>query len=130
MATYIYKRFPYPKHRSIPTMLFSSYWHSGHSIKVGYYLSILGTLVLFALEDLYTEVIRCKNASKLRQAVENVILWSLKTFFISYLVVAFMLRDFDKIWRYYHSIYHFGYVLIIVLHVTCLVLKKIRRKVD
>jgi len=37
---------------------------------------------------------------------------------------AFLLKDVDKIWFYYKSVYHFAYVFWAVLYVACFILWK------
>lgn len=47
-----------------------------------------------------------------------------KMFGFSYLAIAFHLLTLKKIWHYYNSIYHFGFVLGIVLYVIGIMLLK------
>lgn len=51
-----------------------------------------------------------KDATGVRRYVINVIFWISKWFAFSYLGTAFLLSSFDSIWRFYSSVYHFGYI--------------------
>ncbi|KAG5670068.1 hypothetical protein PVAND_000354 [Polypedilum vanderplanki] len=117
LAMYIYKRFPNKKYRVIATMLVSSYWHGVHA---GYYFCILGPIFYLPIEDLYLKLFKSEYPQI--QQIYNVCLWILKFFAFSYLGTAFLLKDVKKIWFYYSSVYHFGYIFWAILFIICLVL--------
>lgn len=119
LAMYIYKRFPSKKYRVIATMAVSAYWHGVHA---GYYFCILGPIVYLPLEDLYTKLFKSEKASESQQQITNAIFWILKFFAFSYMGTAFLLKDVDKIWFYYSSVYHFAYIFWAILYIICLVL--------
>lgn len=124
LAMYVYKKFPSKKYRVIATMAVSAYWHGVHA---GYYFCILGPIVYLPLEDLYVKVFKNEKASALQQQIVNAMFWILKFFAFSYLGTAFLLKDVDKIWFYYKSVYHFAYVFWAVFYVVCFVLWKQKR---
>jgi len=121
LAMYVYKRFPSKKYRVMATMAVSAYWHGVHA---GHYFCILGPVVYLPLEDLYLKVFKSETASANRQMIMNGIFWILKFFAFSYMGTAFLLKDVDKIWFYYKSVYHFAYVFWAVLYVACFILWK------
>lgn len=121
LAMYIYKRFPSKKYRIMATMAVSAYWHGVHP---GYYFCILGPVVYLPVEDLYTKLFKIETLSPQLHQIASVAFWLLKFFAFSYMGTAFLLKDVDKIWFYYKSIYHFGYVFWAVLYVVCLLLWK------
>lgn len=119
LAMYIYKRFPSKKYRIMATMAVSAYWHGVHA---GYYFCILGPIVYLPIEDLYVKIFKSEKPQQ--QQIINGIFWILKFFAFSYLGTAFLLKDVDKIWFYYKSVYHFGYVFWAAMYVACLFLWK------
>lgn len=121
LAMYIYKRFPSKKYRVMATMAVSAYWHGVHA---GYYFCILGPIVYLPLEDLYTKLFKPDTATNLRQQIINVSCWILKFFAFSYMGIAFLLKDVDKIWFYYKSVYNFAYIFWAVFYGVCFLLFK------
>jgi lysophospholipid acyltransferase 7 len=121
LAIYIYKRFPSKKYRVVATMAVSAYWHGVHA---GYYFCILGPVVYLPIEDLYTKIFNTEKMSQAQKQITNAIFWILKFFAFSYMGTAFLLKDVDKIWFYYSSVYHFGYVFWAALYIACLMLWK------
>lgn len=119
MAMYVYKRFPSKKYRVMATMAVSAYWHGVHA---GHYFCILGPIVYLPVEDLYVKVFKSDNPTT--QQIYNVVCWIMKFFAFSYMGTAFLLKDIDKIWFYYKSVYHFGYVFWAVAYLACFVLYK------
>ena len=130
LAFYVYKRFPNKKLRILATLAVSAYWHGVHP---GYYFCILGAPFYLPIEDLFTKLYR-ENKSGLKLQIANCICWVLKFFSFSYMGIAFLLMRIDKIWFYYTSIYHFGYVLWFTMFVAFTGLYKMekagRKKVD
>lgn len=124
LAMYVYKRFPSKKYRVMATMAVSAYWHGVHA---GYYFCILGPVFYLPIEDLYVKLLNDDKASVLRQQIIDVVIWTLKFFAFSYMGTAFLLKDVDKIWHFYGSVYHFAYVFWALLYVACLFLLKQKR---
>lgn len=124
LAIYIYKRLPSKKYRIMATMAVSAYWHGVHA---GHYFCILGPIVYLPVEDLYTKLVSTANFPSQKQQLANYVMWLLKFFAFSYMGTAFLLKDVDKIWFFYSSVYHFAYVFWAVLYVICAVLWKQRK---
>lgn len=120
LAMYIYKQFPSKKYRTVATMAVSAYWHGVHA---GYYFCILGPIFYLPLEDLYTKLFR-NDRSGAQLQIANVICWILKFFAFSYMGIAFMLKDIDKIWFYYKSVYHIAYIFWAIIYITFVLLWK------
>ncbi|CRK90024.1 CLUMA_CG003749, isoform A [Clunio marinus] len=125
LAIYIYKRFPSKKYRIMATMAVSAYWHGVHA---GYYFCILGPIIYLPLEDLYTKVFNVDNTSTFRCHATKAMFWLLKFFAFSYLGIAFLLKDVDKIWFYYKSVYHFAYIFWPSFYLICLILWKYQKR--
>lgn len=128
LAVNIYKRFPSKKYRTAVTLFVSSFWHG---FQPGHYFCIMGAPFYVPVEDMLNKAIR-KDATGLKRTVIDVIFWINKFFAFSYLGMAFLLLTMDKIWTYYSSVYHYGYVWYVVLLVTgiTLNLKKKERKTE
>lgn len=123
LAVNIYKRFPSKKYRTIATLLVSSYWHG---VYTGYYLCIMGAAVYVPIEDMYNTLIR-KDSTGLKRNIIDIVFWISKFFAFSYLGIAFLLLTFNKIWFYYCSVYHLGYVYFAVTSVVGVYLLKKRK---
>lgn len=121
LAMYVYKQFPSKKYRTMATLAVSAYWHGVHA---GYYFCILGPTVYLPVENLYVKVFSDEKASLLRQKITYLVFWILKFFAASYMGTAFVLKDVDKIWRLYGSVYHSPYIFWAILYVVCLFLWK------
>ncbi|KAL5286735.1 MBOAT7 family protein [Megaselia abdita] len=124
LAVNIYKRFPSKKYRTAVTLLVSSFWHG---FQPGHYMCIMGAPFYVPVEDMLNKAIR-KDATGVKRKVIDVIFWINKFFAFSYLAMAFLLLTMDKIWHYYSSVYHYGYVWYLVLLVTGISLLKMRKK--
>uniref|UniRef100_A0A182RIP9 Lysophospholipid acyltransferase 7 n=1 Tax=Anopheles funestus TaxID=62324 RepID=A0A182RIP9_ANOFN len=123
MAMYVYKRFPSKKYRTLATLAVSAIWHG---VYAGYYFCICGAPFYLPIEDLYVKLF-IKDATGQKRTVLNVLCWISKFFAFSYLGIAFLLLTVDKIWYYYSSVYHFGYVLWIVLYGVGVLIAKQRK---
>jgi lysophospholipid acyltransferase 7 len=124
LAIYVYKRFPSKKYRVIATMAVSAYWHG---VRAGHYFCILGPIVYLPIEDLYTKHFNTEHMEGAQKQITNAIFWVLKFFAFSYMGTAFLLKDVDKIWFYYSSVYHFAYIFWAVLFLCLLWIEKLRR---
>lgn len=119
LAMNVYKRFPSKKYRIIATMAVSAYWHGVHP---GYYFCILGPVFYLPVEDLYMKLIEYHKLSGTRRQVTYLINWTLKFFAFSYMGTAFLLKDVEKIWKFYGSVYHSAYIFWAVMYGICFVL--------
>lgn len=125
MAIYVYKQFPSKKFRMTATMTVSSFWHGIHG---GDFLMMMGPTFYVPLENLFMKELMSLQVNGWHQTLINAVLCALKTFAFSYMGICFWLQDFDKIWIYYSSVYHFGYILWLALYVTCIVFKIMKSK--
>ncbi|XP_055595422.1 lysophospholipid acyltransferase 7 [Uranotaenia lowii] len=123
MAMYVYKRFPSKAYRTLATLVVSAIWHG---VYAGYYFCICGAPFYLPIEDLYVKLF-IKDATGTKRRVLNVICWFMKFFSLGYLGTAFLLLTIGKIWYYYNSVYHFGYVLWIVLYGVGVLIAKNRK---
>ncbi|XP_026475218.1 lysophospholipid acyltransferase 7 isoform X2 [Ctenocephalides felis] len=126
LAKNIYKRFPSKKYRTSATLMVSALWHG---IYAGYYFCILGAPFYLPIEDLYENLFR-KYSSGIARQLWNHLFWASKMFAFSYMGIAFLLLKVDLVWKYYSSVYHFGYILWIGLYLGGLLIQdqqKIRR---
>lgn len=121
LAIYVYKRFPSKKYRVIATMSVSAFWHGVHA---GYYFCILGPAFYLPVEDLYVKLLKFDKVSDVQQNIINVIKWTLKFFAFSYMGTAFLLKDVGLIWKFYSSVFHFGYIFWAILYAVCFYLWK------
>ncbi|KAH8298330.1 hypothetical protein KR018_005367 [Drosophila ironensis] len=106
LAVNVYKLFPSKKYRTGATLLCSAYWHG---FRPGHYFCIMGAPFYVFLEDMWHKLVR-KDATGTRRSVIDVLFWFFKWFAFSYLGEAFLLSSFGKIWRFYGSVYHIGYI--------------------
>lgn len=60
-------------------------------------------------EDMWEKLIR-KDATGTKRKVIDFLFWFFKFFCGSYLGTAFLLVTFEKIWRFYSSVYHTCYI--------------------
>lgn len=133
LAVNVYKRFPSKAYRVPVTLLVSAVWHGVYS---GYYFCILGVPFYLPIEDIWNKLLRSKldegkqatTTAALRRHCINVLFWVSKFFAFSYMGIAFLLLTLDKIWFYYSSVYHLGYVYFAVMYVTGRVLLARQRK--
>uniref|UniRef100_A0A8D8J985 Lysophospholipid acyltransferase 7 n=1 Tax=Culex pipiens TaxID=7175 RepID=A0A8D8J985_CULPI len=123
MAMYVYKRFPSKKYRTLATLAVSAIWHG---VYAGYYFCICAAPFYLPIEDLYVKLF-IKNATGTKLKVLNVICWISKFFAFSYMGIAFLLLTIEKIWFYYNSVYHFGYIFWIVLYGVGVLIAKDRK---
>ncbi|CAD7086318.1 unnamed protein product [Hermetia illucens] len=123
LAINIYKRFPSKKYRTLVLLLISSFWHGIYS---GYYMCIMGAAVYTPIEDIFNKAVR-KDATGLQRRIIDVLFWISKFFSFAYLGIAFLLMTLDKIWFYYNSVYHFGYLYWVVLLVVGMTITNLRR---
>lgn len=121
LAVNVYKRFPSKAYRVLVTLLVSAVWHGVYS---GYYFCILGVPFYLPIEDIWVRLLRGKKgdakesgSGDLRRLVANGLLWVSKFFAFSYMGIAFQLMTLDKIWFYYSSVYHLGYVYFALMFV-------------
>lgn len=114
----VYSRFPYKKYRLFVTQLVASYWHGPHS---GYFFCLLMIFFYVPLEKVFDQ--HKTSMSKFKRITKNVIQFSMKMFMLHYMNVAFCFKDFDKFWTFYGSIYHLGYILVVVLSMVKYLLK-------
>lgn len=124
MAVVVYQRFPNKRYRTLATLAVSSYWHGVHS---GYYLCMMGAPLYLPIETLWDKLIR-QGAKGTRRRVIDVVFWVSKFFAFSYLGMAFLLMTIDKIWFYYKSVYHLGYVLWVVMYGVGVLVAKERKR--
>lgn len=87
----------------------------------------MGAPFYVPVEDMLNKAIR-KDATGVKRQIIDVVFWINKFFAFSYLGMAFLLLTMDKIWFYYSSIYHYGYVWYLVLLVTGIMLLKLKKK--
>ncbi|XP_055710525.1 lysophospholipid acyltransferase 7 [Phlebotomus papatasi] len=106
LAMNVYKRFPSRKLRTGATLLVSAYWHG---VNPGYYFCIFAAPFYVAIEDLCLKRLRSSIPSF--PLWLNVCVWISKFFAFSYMAIAFQLITFPRIWNYYNSVLHFGYLL-------------------
>jgi lysophospholipid acyltransferase 7 len=125
LAIIVYKQFPSQKYRTLATSAVSAFWHGSHA---GYYFCLLVPAFYFALEDLYMKVFDTKQMKGAKILIANLFFWILKTFALGYMIIAFQLKEVDKIWLFYSSVYHFAYFFWAILFVFCLVIKKMKVK--
>ncbi|XP_050101398.1 lysophospholipid acyltransferase 7 [Anopheles aquasalis] len=123
MAMYVYKRFPSKKYRTLATLGISALWHGVYG---GYYFCICAAPFYLPIEDIYVKLF-VNGATGIRRTVFNVLCWISKFFAFSYMGIAFLLLTVDKIWHYYSSVYHFGYVLWLVMFGVGVLLTKQRK---
>lgn len=142
LAVNIYKRFPSKKYRTMVTLIVSAVWHG---VYTGYYACICGAPFYLAIEDVWVNIVLKGNKGKVRVFFINTFqtvyflqffllqllkLWEwivsiFKMFGFSYLGIAFHLLTFDRIWYYYSSVYHAGYLLGLMLYLSgVFILKK------
>lgn len=107
MASVVYQRFPNKKFRTLATLGVSAFWHGIHS---GYYMCMMGAPMYLPIETLWDKLIR-EKAQGMRRRIIDVVFWVSKFFAFSYLGMAFLLMTIDKIWYYYKSVYHIGYLI-------------------
>ncbi|XP_037042093.1 lysophospholipid acyltransferase 7 [Bradysia coprophila] len=123
LAMNVYKRFPSKQFRTHATLLVSALWHG---VYPGYYFCIFGAPFYLPIEDIYNKLIR-KSAEGFRLQCINVAFWISKFFAFSYLGIAFQLLTIDRIWFYYNSVYHLGYIYFAVMFIigkVCLSMQK------
>ncbi|XP_059616477.1 lysophospholipid acyltransferase 7 [Phlebotomus argentipes] len=106
LAMNVYKRFPSRKLRTGATLLVSAYWHG---VNPGYYFCIFAAPFYVAIEDLCLK--RLRAAVKEFPLWLNICVWISKFFAFSYMAIAFQLITFPFIWKFYNSVFHFGYSL-------------------
>ena len=110
--------------RTLATLAVSAFWHGVYS---GYYLCMLGAPFYLPIEDLYHKLYR-QDAVGIRRKIIDIIFWVSKFFAFSYMGIAFLLLSLDKIWFYYNSVYHVGYILWITMYLVGIYLLKQRKR--
>lgn len=68
-------------------------------------------------EDIWDKLIR-KDATGTKRRILDFLFWFFKFFSGGYMGTAFLLVTFEKIWRFYSSVYHTCYVAWLVLLVV------------
>ncbi|XP_055856258.1 lysophospholipid acyltransferase 7 [Episyrphus balteatus] len=126
LAVNIYKQFPSKKYRTVVTLLTSSFWHG---FMPGHYLCIMGALFYCPVEDMFTALFR-KDATGTKLKIVNALFCIHKYYGLGYLGTAFQLLTIQNIWKYYSSIYQFGYVYWAVMAVIAVVLTKRKRAAE
>lgn len=126
LAVNVYKLFPSKKYRTVVTLLVSAYWHG---FRPGHYFCIMGAPVYVPLEDMWHKLVR-KDATGLKRQIIDVIFWISKFFAFSYMGTAFLLVSFSKIWKFYSSVYHIGYILWAILFVVGIFLTKQKKALE
>ncbi|XP_073824256.1 membrane bound O-acyltransferase domain containing farjavit [Musca autumnalis] len=123
LAVNIYKLFPSKKYRTVVTLLVSAYWHG---FRPGHYFCLMGAPFYVHNEDMWDKLIR-KEATGTKRKILDVLFWFFKFFCGSYLGTAFLLVTFEKIWRFYSSVYHTCYVAWIIFLVVGTIWTKQRK---
>uniref|UniRef100_A0A1B0CZE6 Lysophospholipid acyltransferase 7 n=1 Tax=Phlebotomus papatasi TaxID=29031 RepID=A0A1B0CZE6_PHLPP len=108
MVMNVYKRFPSRRYREGVTFFVSAYWHG---VSSGYYFSIAMSALYFPIEDLCLK--RLKSAFPNFPIWLKVCLWINQLFAFSYMFIAYQLLSFPRVWKYYNSVYHFGYIVFV-----------------
>lgn len=126
LAVNIYKQFPSKKYRTLVTLLASSFWHG---FMPGHYLCIMGALFYCPVEDMFTALFR-KDATGTKLKIINALFCLHKYYGLGYLGTAFQLLTIHNIWKYYSSIYHFGYVYWFVMMIIAVALTKQKRAAE
>ncbi|EDW03518.1 lysophospholipid acyltransferase 7 [Drosophila grimshawi] len=126
LAVNVYKLFPIRKYRTGATFLCSAYWHG---FRPGHYFCIMGAPLYVPLEDMWHKLVR-KDAVGMQRNVLDVIFWISKWFAFSYLGTAFLLSSFDNIWRFYSSVYHFGYIAWVLMVALGVLLTKQKKAAE
>lgn len=124
LAMNVYKRFPNKQLRTFATLCVSTYWHGVHP---GYYFCMLASPFYLPIEDLYHKLFR-ENAKGFQRRIIDIIFWISKFFAFSYMGIAFLLMDLDKIWYYYGSVYHCGYVMWVSMYIIGVIIDKSKPK--
>lgn len=116
-AVNVYKQFPIKNLRLIATFITSAYWHG---IYLGIYVTYFVFIFVLLLEKTIKDVSRPEQLSprtfKLYQYFLRFMLNCLK----AYCGISYLLIDADKIWFFYNSVYHCGYILFGSLYLICL----------
>ncbi|XP_075149833.1 membrane bound O-acyltransferase domain containing farjavit [Haematobia irritans] len=120
LAVNIYKLFPSKKYRTAATLLVSAYWHG---FRPGHYFCLMGAPFYVHNEDMWEKLIP-KYTTGPKKHIRDFLFWFFKFFCGSYLGTAFLLVTFEKIWRYYSSVYHTCYISWILFLVVGTVLTK------
>lgn len=123
MAMYVYKRFPSKKYRTLATLAVSALWHG---VYAGYYFCICAAPFYLPIEDLYVKLF-IKDATGTKRKLLNAVCWISKFFAFSYMGIAFLLLTIEKIYFYYASVYHFAYIMWVVLYGVGVMIAKGRK---
>lgn len=123
VGMYVYKRFPVKVLRTHVTLLVSVIWHGFHA---GYFFCIYSAPFYLVAEDIYDKLY-IRNAKGMAKNVINFIAWFMRMHYQSYGGTAFVLLSFDRVWKYYSSVYHYPYFVWLVLLILGLVLKSQQR---
>ncbi|XP_068154556.1 lysophospholipid acyltransferase 7 [Drosophila tropicalis] len=126
LAVNVYKLFPSKKYRTVATLLCSAYWHG---FRPGHYFCIMGAPFYVALEDMWHKIVR-KDATGPSRQVIDVIFWIFKWFAFSYLGTAFLLSSFGRIWHFYNSVYHIGYISWVAMILLGLYLTNLKKAAE
>lgn len=116
----------YLSFRTIATLLTSSFWHG---FMPGHYFCIMGAPFYVPVEDMLHKLYR-KDTTGTKRKVIDALFWLSKFFGLSYLGTAFLLLTFKRIWFYYSSVYHFGYMYWAVMMVFAVVMTNKKRAAD
>lgn len=123
LAMNVYKRFPNKKYRTIATLITSAFWHGFYP---GHYFCIMGGPFYIPVEELHNKLWRKDEVGIKRKIIDIIFLIS-KSFILGYLGIAFVLLNFDKIWFYYSSVYHLGYIYYFFLVISGFVFLKMKK---
>ncbi|XP_055711541.1 lysophospholipid acyltransferase 7-like [Phlebotomus papatasi] len=116
----VYKRVPNRKLRVGVTFLVSAYCHG---IDPGNYFTIAISILYITIENLCLE--------RLRSSFPNVsfwlkgCMWTFKNFALSYMFISGHLLTLPRIWKYYNSVFHFGFIFFICQYALALFWPKI-----
>lgn len=92
-------------------MTLSAVWHG---IQPGYFLCLVTSTAFMVGEEAYDDVQRSLTGIGARLAFRFV-RWFCKMQSFTYMLVAFLLLDLDKVYRYYREVYFLGHIYIILL---------------
>lgn len=120
----VYKRIPFKGLKVIVTQIFSGLWHG---FELGYLFCLILPVLYLPVENIYREIFKEKQSKNL-QLIINLTFWTMKSFFLAYMNVAFCFKDFNKFWKYYKSIYYVMYVIPLILYFVGLIIIKFKLK--
>uniref|UniRef100_A0A1B0GQI8 Lysophospholipid acyltransferase 7 n=1 Tax=Phlebotomus papatasi TaxID=29031 RepID=A0A1B0GQI8_PHLPP len=120
LVMYVYKRFPIRNLRAVATVVVSAFWHGNN---LGYHFCIVLSVFYIVIEDQCLK--RLRSSFPVFPFWLKGCVWFFKFFAFSYLAIPFQLVIFSRFWRYYSSVYHFGYIIFGCQYVLALFWPKI-----